>query len=219
MTDDRPRSGFRSVEPTFLPWRAVPFAHALDGLIETVRQRAGGTPRTIAVDGRSGAGKSTFADRLASALPRAAVVRTDDVAWHHSFFDWQALMIEHVLAPARRGRAVRWQPDAWQARGREGSIDVPAGTDWLVVEGVGAARHEHAPYLDAAVWVASDDAIARERGIARDGGDAEAIAFWDEWEAAERPFLEAERPWERADLVVSGTPAPDLPEGHVLVGG
>lgn len=115
MTEDKPPPGFRSAEPTFSPWRAVPFAHALERL-------------------------------------------------------------------------------------------------------TGAARHEHAPYLDAMVWVASDEAIARERGIARDGDGAEAIAFWDEWAAAERPFLEVERPWERADLVVSGTPAPDLPEAQVLVG-
>ena len=37
----------------------------------------------------------------------------------------------------------------------------------------------------------------------------EQEAFWHQWEAEERPFLAAERPWERADAVVDG--APDLP--------
>lgn len=45
----------------------------------------------------------------------------------------------------------------------------------------------------------------RTRGIARDGGDA-AIAFWDEWMVAELVFLAEQRPWERADFIVSGTP-------------
>lgn len=45
------------------------------------------------------------------------------------------------------------------------------------------------------------------RRVARDGAEKEA--FWHEWEAAERPFLAAEQPWEGADVVVAG--APELP--------
>jgi hypothetical protein len=60
--------------------------------------------------------------------------------------------------------------------------------------------------------VQTDRALATERGLFRDGGDT---AFWDEWEARERPFLAAERPWERADLVLSGAAdGPDLTVGQ-----
>ncbi|NNF87671.1 MAG: hypothetical protein HKM97_04020 [Acidimicrobiia bacterium] len=170
----------------------------------------------MAVDGRSGGGKTTVAERLAAAIDACAVVHTDDISWHHSFFDWTDLLIEHVLRPVGRGEAVDYRPDAWQERDREGSISVPAPLQWLIVEGVGAARRELVPYVDAVLWVQSDDAIARERGIARDGGNAEAIAFWDEWMAAEEPFLEDHRPWDRADLVVNGTP-PAGTEGQTIV--
>ena len=44
------------------------------------------------------------------------------------------------------------------------------------------------------------------RGITRDGGDAAASAFWDEWMAQEFPFVADQRPWERADFIVTGTP-------------
>jgi hypothetical protein len=63
-------------------------------------------------------------------------------------------------------------------------------------------RSELADLLDAAVWVQSDRVVARERGIARDGGD---VAGWDEWQSEELPFLERDRPWERADAIVAGT--------------
>jgi hypothetical protein len=87
----------------------------------------------------------------------------------------------------------------------------------VIVEGVGAGRRELAHLLAAVVWVQSDRAEAERRGIARDvasgvnGGREAAIAFWDEWMAEELPFVARERPWERAAVVVAGTPP--LPHG------
>ena len=221
---ERAPSGPAGHEPDFAPWRAVPVRDALERLgVPDDDGPSRTNPFAIAVDGRSGAGKTTFAALLADALPGAVVVHTDDVAWHHSFFDWQGPMIEHVLGPARDGRAVAWRPGPWVERGRHGSIDVPASSRYLIVEGAGASREEHASYLDAQVWVASDPGVARAREIERDGNAPETLAFIEEWAAAERAFFAARRPWERGDLVVGGTPgalAPGtaVPEGCVLVG-
>jgi energy-coupling factor transporter ATP-binding protein EcfA2 len=179
-------------EPDCGPWRAVAVADLYAAL---------GRPRVLAVDGRSGSGKSTLVDRLAATVPGVAVVHTDDVAWHHDFFDWADLLVDGVLVPWRAGRDVAYRPPPWDARGRPGAITVPSGAPLLVVEGVGAGRRAFAPYLDALVWVQTDRAVATRRGLQRDGGD---VTFWDEWEARERPFLAADRPWARADLVVNG---------------
>ena len=179
-------------EPDCGPWRAVAVAELYAAL---------GLPRVLAVDGRSGSGKSTLVDRLAATVPGVAVVHTDDVAWHHDFFDWAGLLLDGVLWPWRAGRDVAYRPPPWDARGRPGAITVPSGAPLLVVEGVGAGRRAFAPYLDALVWVQTDRAVATRRGLERDGGD---VAFWDEWEARERPFLAADRPWDRAALVVNG---------------
>ncbi len=168
-------------------------------------------PRVVAVNGRSGSGKSTLADRLAGAAG-GAVVHVDDVAWHAPMFGWSALLAEGVLEPVRRGEAVSYRPPAWEVHGRGGAIEVEASL--VVVEGVGAGRRELAGLIDVLVWVQSDFAEAERRGIARDvasgvNGDAEATtAFWHEWMASEIPFLERDRPWERADFVVAGT-SPD----------
>ena len=118
-----------------------------------------------------------------------------------------------MLAPLRRGEAVAYRPPPWDARARPGAVTVPAGCPLVVVEGVGIGRRDLAGFFDALVWVQTDRAVAWHRGLARDGGSAEQEAFWHEWEAEERPFLAAERPWERADVVVDG--APDVPHDPV----
>jgi hypothetical protein len=148
---------------------------------------------------------------LHAEVPGSAVVHTDDVAWHHSFFDWSELLADQVLEPLRRGEAVRYRPPGWETKGRPGAVEVPAGLELVVVEGVGAGRRELTHLLDAVVWVQSDFAEAERQGIARDlaastGGDIEGLtAFWHEWMEQEIPFVQVQRPWERAEVVVRGT--------------
>ena len=190
-------------EPHFGPWQVAP-VQAFVRLLEGTFPKTGGL-KVVAIDGRSASGKTTIAKRLNQAIPASVVVSTDDVAWHHSFFDWTDLLLENVLEPARAGRGVAYRPPAWLERDREGALTVPEGCSVLILEGVGAARRELTHALDTAIWVQSDMAQARVRGIARDGGDA-AIPFWDEWMTAELVFLADQEPWERADFVVIGTP-------------
>jgi chloramphenicol 3-O-phosphotransferase len=173
-----------------------------------------GATRVVAVDGGSAAGKSSFARRLAAALD-APVVHTDDVAWWESFFDWWPLLLEGILDPLAAGHDVRYRPPAWDRRERPGAIEVPAAPA-VVVEGVGASRRELADRLDHAIWIDVDRQIAKDRGLAREGEDP---AFWLEWEVAEEAHLDADRPWERADLLVSHDPPgpPDPAREFVVV--
>lgn len=170
----------------------------------------GGRPVVVAVDGRSGSGKSTIAERIAALVPGSVVVRTDDVAWEQSFFDWDALLADHVLDPVRRGAAVSFRPPAWERLDRPGAITVPAGTTLLLVEGVGASRASLAGSYDATVWVLADEEERRRRGLERDvvlgRTPDEALEFWDRWQSEEYPFLADDRPWERATVVSCGTP-------------
>ena len=180
-------------EPERGPWRAVDDA----GLLALV-----GWLALVLVDGRSGAGKTTVATRLA-ALLGADVVHTDDVAWEHSRFGWEDLLVDGVLEPWRRGDRVDYRPPAWVTHGREGSIKAGAGVP-LLVEGVGAARASLAQARGpGGLGPSRDRTLARTRGLARDASygtrtPAEAEAFWDEWMTEEEPYLAADRPWERA---------------------
>ena len=188
---------------------AGPWENVDDGGLAAVLRRLLPNERAVLlVDGRSGSGKSTFADRAARLL-QGAVVHTDDLAWHHDATAWDDLAVDHVIEPWLRGEAIRYRPPGWVAKGREGDVSVPDGVRVLVLEGVGAGRASIADHADAVVWVQSDRDLARERGLARDvelgRTRAEAEAFWDEWMLAEEPFLAADRPWERAALIVNGT--------------
>jgi uridine kinase len=161
------------------------------------------TPTILAVDGRSASGKTTFANRLSSAL-NAPLVHSDDVAWHHSFFDWWPLMLEQIIGPFKAGVAIDWKPEAWTAQGREGSIQVPKSSI-LILEGVGASRRELSDYIDVPIWVETDPQVAEIRGLERDGPDGRD--FWFEWQAHERPFLERDQPWTRAKIIIDGVPS------------
>jgi hypothetical protein len=201
-------------EPGVGRWAAVSLDAFVDDLLARRRDGDGpdgdGRPLIVAIDGRSGSGKSTLATALTTRVPASVVVHTDDVAWGESFFGWDNLMSQGVLLPVRRGQPVTFRPPAWEVRRRPGAIEVATGTPLVVVEGVGASRLSLAQLLDGCVWVQSDAQVARRRGLDRDislGREpAEAEAFWDEWMAQEEPFLAADRPWERADTIVCGTP-------------
>ena len=159
----------------------------------------------LAVDGRGSSGKTSLSRRLAETVPGAAVVHTDDIAW------WHAPSTGPTCWPAGAGagpggRAVAYRPPAWDARDRPGAVTVPAGLTLLVVEGVGSSRRALAHLLDASVWVQSDqDEIDRRSAVRVQAGEISPADF-DAWMAEELPFLAADRPWERAGLVVAGTP-------------
>lgn len=118
-------------------------------------------------------------------------------------------MLTGVLEPLHRGQSVRYQPPAWRSHGRDGCVDASASPPLVIIEGGGASRRELASLIDAAVWVQSDWVEAERRGLARDGGDAEAARGWHAWQSEELLFLAADRPWERANVVATGTPLID----------
>lgn len=224
-------------EPNLGPWK-------VESVREFVRRLADDSlnvparPHVVAIDGRSASGKTTLATLISRAVLGSVVVHTDDIpstgnwlgrdahspphiesATQRSFYDWTERLLENVLMPARTGQAVRYRPQAWEDWFREeGAIEVPSGCPTLILEGVGAGRRELTHAVDAVVWVQSDIEQSKTRGIARDGGDAEAEIFWERWMAEEYSFLADQRPWERANVVVTGTS--DLvydPSSHVVV--
>ena len=196
-------------EPEAGPWRAELLTAVIGTLTQRGRDRAAGDRGVVlAVDGRSSSGKTTLAARVQAAVAGSAVVHTDDIAWWHSRFGWADLLIDGILTPVHRGESVSFRPPRWAEHGRGGSIDVPACCPLLIIEGVGAGRREAAHLVDALVWVQSDQREAERRSRARAGqpGGPQTVQDLRAWMAEEEPFLAGQRPWERADLVVAGTP-------------
>ena len=200
-----------SEEPEGGPWRVVPLTVVVEALLRLGGGRAAGRKRqgvVLAVDGRSSSGKTTLAARLQDAIAGSAAVHTDDIAWWHSRFGWADLLIDGILVPFHRGELVSFRPPGWAGHDRQGSIQVPAGCPVLIIEGVGAGRSEVSELIGAMVWVQADQQEAERRSLARVGqpGGARTVGDHRGWMAEEDPFLTGQRPWERADLLVAGTP-------------
>lgn len=203
-------------EPQVERWKVIQLSELINRLFNTGSQAAQ-EPRIIAVDGRSGGGKSILAHQLHKNLAHSTIIHTDDVAWHHSYFGWSDLLIEGVLRPIQAHQPVNYRPPAWESRGRLGAIEVEADCEVVIIEGVGASRHEVWPWLTVSIWIQSDMDEAERRGIARDGGTQEARRFWRHWMREENEFLAIQRPWLRATAIVNGTPDLDYDAEREIV--
>ncbi|TPX02093.1 ATP-binding protein [Schumannella luteola] len=158
------------------------------------RLGSGPQPWVLLVDGRSGAGKTVLATRIAAATG-AALVSLDDV-----YPGWDGLAEGATAVPGivRDGAWTRWD---WVAASPGGSASVDrAGS--LIVEGCGAISRASRSLADHAWWLQLDDAERKRRALARDG-DAYA-PHWERWAAQEEAFAAAEGSRELADLELSG---------------
>jgi energy-coupling factor transporter ATP-binding protein EcfA2 len=171
-----------------------------------------GTVRLVAVDGPSGAGKTSFADHLARAIraarSRVTVVHTDDLldGWADQFTFWPRLE-NGVLAPLRRGRPGKYPCYDWVAGRFAGEREVPV-PDVLILEGSTTARPSVRPELTMSVLVEAPPDERLSRVLARDGPAVEAPLR--RWMAAEDRYFAAEAPSGWVDRLVDGAP----PVGH-----
>jgi hypothetical protein len=216
-------------EPEAGPWHVEPLSSVVDAVTRRPTGRSSvGRPAVLAVDGRSNNGKSTLAARISELVPGSVVVHTDDIAWEHSRFGWADLLIDGILAPAHQGRSVSYRPPRWEEHGREGSIEVPAGCPLLIIEGVGAGRRQVAHLIDTLIWVQADERETGRRAAARAANPpaadlanqaADGAPIDDEgWMAEELPFNAAQRTWERADIIICGTPEiPHDPDTELVI--
>lgn len=175
-------------------------------LARQVLERPAGRSRLIAVDGPGGAGKSLFAQRLATALADAPVVQTDDFATGEPGSEWWPRLQTQVLDPLVAGRAARYRRYDWDKRAlAEWHVVPPAPA--VIIEGVSTAREAIADILDLAVWVHAPRATRLARGLARDGEVARAD--WDGWIAEEDEHFRRDGTLDRCGFLVDG--APEIP--------
>lgn len=145
-------------------------------------------PLVVAVDGRSGAGKTDLAAVLAR-RSGAAVLHMDDL-----YPGWDGLaaavdLLRDLLARLRRGHPVRQPVWDWAQGAYTRSVPLPT-SGLLVVEGVGAGC---AGPVDLLVELTAATGVRRDRALARDG--ATYVPHWERW-AAQEAELFARRPLE-----------------------
>jgi uridine kinase len=165
-----------------------------------------GRTRLVAIDGPAGAGKTTFAARLACALgPAASVVHMDDLYDGWTLDGAAARLVSGVLLPLADDRAGAFHRYDWVAeRFDQNPTPVPV-PDVLVVEGCGSCPRDVDPWTTLRIWVEAPADLRLQRGLARDGAVLEPQ--WRTWQRTEAAEFTREDTRARADLRVDGAAA------------
>lgn len=210
----------------------------LEGLAARIDALATGRLR-VAVDGRTAAGKTSFAHELAAALrglgrptlraclddfkrpwrDRHLYDRTSGVGYYRNAQDQDAA-VDLLLRPAGpdgSGRVVLCSIDPLtQQAHREVTVEAPPDAV-LVVDGVFALRPAFAPYWDLTIWLEVDPAESLRRGIERDqdreGREQATRLHAERYAEAERIYITEVDPAATADVVLENT---DLSRPAVL---
>jgi uridine kinase len=165
-------------------------------------------PLVVALDGRSGAGKSTIAPLVATEVG-GVVVDGDDFYAGGSGEMWDAMTaaekVDHVidwrrqrplLEALRRGESVGYHPYDWDDEANDGAAPHQVHVESapvIILDGVYSARPELADLIDLTVLILIDDDVRRAQLLAREGED-----YRRDWEAR----------WTEAELHYFGTIMP-----------
>lgn len=172
------------------------------------RQPKNGRFFTIAIDGRGGSGKSTFAELLKTRLPGFVMLNGDDYfepinnskVWGEFNDDRFAT---DVIEPLKAGRDFNYRPYDWHADPHitEQNIEVTKG---FCLERNYAFKFDLD--WDLKIWVETPKEVCLERGLAREKMPREKIIpAWKVWQRREDEYMRDFKPQEQADIVIDGT--------------
>jgi uridine kinase len=176
-------------------------SHRYDTILELLadRQPACGSTTVVAVDGPSGAGKTSLVGGL-SAATGGDVLHLEDV-----YPGWDGLAATppiiaealEAVAVGEIGTAHRWD---WEA-GLPGALLRIPPAPLLILDGVGSGARVIRPYLSLLIWVDAPPDVRKQRALTRDGSTY--APHWDRWAAQEVRHFAAEDTRHHADLVIS----------------
>lgn len=175
-------------------------------LISRLTEEALSKPNPIIIiDGRSGSGKTTFANELKNRLfvegdsaPR--VIHMDDL-----YLGWDGLragvsyLQRMVLSPLVSKGSSSWQEYNWETNKREAWREFSGGTP-LIIEGCGSLNSYTASITPLTVWFDVPEELRKLRTIERDGD--KFMKYWDGWAAQELDFLAQEKSQELASFIL-----------------
>ena len=174
-------------------------------------------PLLVALDGRSGVGKSTMARAIAQEVGGIVVIGDDffaggpDCEWDTrsteakvaDCIDWRRLRKE-ALEPLLAGQPASWHPFNFiSGIGLSEEVIQHKPAPVIILDGAYSCRPELADIVDLSILIElSDDKLRRQRLLAREGHDF--MASWHErWDAAEDHYFAQVVPRSMFDLVIT----------------
>lgn len=201
----------------------TPRRQVIDEVADLVDRHAHAPVTRVAVDGIDGAGKTTFADELATVLRhrgqtviRASVDgfhnpreiryqrgRHSPVGYYLDSFDYDRLrrVLLDPLSPGGSGRYVPAVHDVASEQNLDMEPKQAVDGSVLVFDGIFAHRPELASYWDCSVFLKVVRPAAAERMRRRDGA-VDASLVDSRYAEGQRLYLKACRPAELATIVI-----------------
>lgn len=171
-------------------------------------------PVLVALDGRSGAGKSSLASRVANEFD-AVIIEGDDFYAGGTPEQWDTMTPEqraaHCIDWARQrqllealtaGSAATYRPYDWEVN--DGTLAGPvavAPAAVVILEGAYSARPELSDLIDLRVLLNVDDPV-RERRLRHREGEHYRAEWEARWASAEAHYFRAVMPPQAFDLVI-----------------
>jgi uridine kinase len=187
-----------------------------EALVAAIRGLDRADPTLVAIDGRSAAGKSTLASRVAD-MTDVSVIDGDDFYAGGTDDEWDAMSPgekaahcidwqrqRSVLEALARGEAARWHPYDWDANdGR--LVETPTmcpPAPVVILEGVYSARPELADLFHLRVLYDAPVEVRHRRWVEREG--AGYLDDWARrWSEAEEWYFARVMPPTAFDLVLA----------------
>ena len=166
----------------------------------------------ILIDGRAGAGKSSFAEELKNELFRQSDAAPTLIHMDDLYPGWEGLaagsayLVQNILEPLSKSKPAAWQKWDWGSS-RRGDPTEP-GNGWrefsggniLIVEGCGSLSRQSRELAQLSVWIEAPRDVRRARWQARDAGKFDE--FWGIWQTQEDDFFETEKSSHLADWII-----------------
>lgn len=174
----------------------------------TTHQPKNGRFFTIAIDGRDGSGKTSFAGALGKRLSGFVVLNGDDyfepiddpIVWG-KFNDER--FAQDVIEPLKQGSSFTYRPYDWHSEPHISKKQI------TVERGICLERCHSFTFdldWDVKIWIETPREICMERGLAREILPREqTIPAWEVWQAQRDEYIRTFRPQEKADIVIDGT--------------
>ena len=155
-------------------------------IIDEIRKNPKGEKTyLIAIDGRSGPGKSFLANKLKEVIPNVTIVSLDEFDLYEGEISIQKV-INRVINPLKRDQ----------------------GHNIVIIEGIFSLNSKLESHYDLKIWVDCPAQIGYKRGLQRDkdlNGIDNSEKWVNYWLPKEEKYIQTEKPQKRADYIIDGS--------------
>jgi uridine kinase len=156
---------------------------------------------TIAVDGRSGSGKTSLAKQISGNWLGSSplqVIQVDDFCGGWSgLAEVSQRLVTDFLLPRAAGKPGTLRRYDWKLAEFAELVTIEPHVS-VLIEGCGSVTASAKPYLDYAVWLEAETSVRKQRALSR---DPEFVSYWELWAAQEKQLYEEEKSVTVADRV------------------